>query len=519
MNGLRVLIVNRCLLGRSGTEMYVRDLARELLRRNHRPAIYSPQLGPTAEELRDEGLFVTDDLDAFKDAPDVLHAHHTWETMAAVARFPAVPAIFVGHDVTAWHDTPPRLPSIRRYVAVDHALHGRLTRSPGIDAARVCVVPNPIDFDRFSRRGPLPAAPKRALQFSSYSGPRERAEIEAACRARGIELDSVGRRFGNATSQPENLLADYDLVFAKGRCALEAAAVGAAVVFCDTWGCGPLLTSHRLDEWGGMIAGRNVLSEPLKRDVILRQIDGYDAEDAAIVSAEIRNTYGAANVVNRLERLYAAAIDEADQFSSETTARAVAAELGWWSVHCETNIRRHLDATARLAPDDVPQSVPAASDSCVDFAHPFRGGGWYPPECDERGSYAWLGPEPWAWLDLTVPQHERLLLRLEIASALRPPKFGELELRLDGERVDWKMQSNPESIELVAPVPRPLRSRLSSVVQVMLLVPQTQRPCDVDPASDDPRRLAIALRRIALEGVAGPTNSRHANTPAHAATP
>jgi hypothetical protein len=53
---------------------------------------------------------------------------------------------------------------------------------------------------------------------------------------------------GSATRwPPEGLLPHYDLVFAKGRCALEALAVGAAVVLCDASGLGPLVTAAELD--------------------------------------------------------------------------------------------------------------------------------------------------------------------------------------------------------------------------------------------------------------------------------
>lgn len=38
------------------------------------------------------------------------------------------------------------------------------------------------------------------------------------------------------------MLGGYDLVFAKARCALEAMAVGCAVVLCDVGGLGPLVT-------------------------------------------------------------------------------------------------------------------------------------------------------------------------------------------------------------------------------------------------------------------------------------
>ena len=54
--------------------------------------------------------------------------------------------------------------------------------------------------------------------------------IAAACHAAGITLDVVGGAAGRVSDAPEHLLPAYDIVFAKGRTALEALAVGCATV-------------------------------------------------------------------------------------------------------------------------------------------------------------------------------------------------------------------------------------------------------------------------------------------------
>ena len=43
-------------------------------------------------------------------------------------------------------------------------------------------------------------------------------------------------------AQPERVLGRYDIVFAKAKAAMEAMAVGAAVVLCDFGGVGPMVT-------------------------------------------------------------------------------------------------------------------------------------------------------------------------------------------------------------------------------------------------------------------------------------
>ena len=52
MAGLAILLTNQTLASRSGTEIYVRDLARGLAQRGHRPMVFTPTHGPIAEELR-----------------------------------------------------------------------------------------------------------------------------------------------------------------------------------------------------------------------------------------------------------------------------------------------------------------------------------------------------------------------------------------------------------------------------------------------------------------------------------
>src|SRR6478735_3119706 len=69
MAPLNVLITNCALSGQSGTEMYVCDLARCLLRRGHRPLVYCPSLGPLAERLSTATIGVVNDLNQIQRQP------------------------------------------------------------------------------------------------------------------------------------------------------------------------------------------------------------------------------------------------------------------------------------------------------------------------------------------------------------------------------------------------------------------------------------------------------------------
>src|SRR6202023_1444656 len=114
-----VLLTNNTLAGRAGSEMYVSDIARALIGRGHHPIAYSTQLGDVARELERATVPVIDDLNALNTPPDLIHGHHHLDAMAAMLRFPDVPALYICHGWLPWEERPPIFPSIKRYVAVD----------------------------------------------------------------------------------------------------------------------------------------------------------------------------------------------------------------------------------------------------------------------------------------------------------------------------------------------------------------------------------------------------------------
>src|SRR5947208_13446093 len=116
---MRVLLTNNTLDVRAGTELYVRDVALALLRRGHHPIAYSTRLGAVADVLRAATIPVIDDLDQLAVAPDVIHAQHHLDAMAALLHFPTVPAVYFCHGWIPWEEMPPKFPSLQRYVAVD----------------------------------------------------------------------------------------------------------------------------------------------------------------------------------------------------------------------------------------------------------------------------------------------------------------------------------------------------------------------------------------------------------------
>lgn len=339
---MRILITCRELSLRAGSQLYTRDLALALRRSGHEPVVFSPTLGEVAAEVRERGVPVISDLDQLGVAPDLIHGQHHLQAMAAMMRFPEVPAIFVCHGWLPWQEAPPRFPTIRRYVVVDTLRRDRLVLEHGIAPEMVEIVGNFVDLDRFVRRHePLPSRPRRALLFSNNAGENElSAAVREACSSRGLELEIVGLESGRPVSRPELLLPEFDLVFARGRAALEAMAAGAAVVLCDVEGDGPLVTSGNFDVLKTLNFGIGALQRPFDARRLAAAVDGYDPADAGRVCERVRAKCGLPEAVGHVVRIYEDAIARHRPGASreETASIAGSRYLEWLGPFVEQQV-------------------------------------------------------------------------------------------------------------------------------------------------------------------------------------
>jgi UDP-3-O-[3-hydroxymyristoyl] glucosamine N-acyltransferase len=305
MQPMRVLITNVQLTQATGTEIVTRDLALELARRGHEVAVYSPSVGPPADTLRGLGIAVVNTLDAVPFEPDVIHGHHHTPTIDAVTHFPDAPAIWVCHDRLQYEDIPPLHPSIRAYVAVDFNCRGRLLSDAGLAPELVSVIHNAVDLERFPWRIHPVAPPRRALVFSNQARPGGFLDaIVAACGERSISVDVVGDGVGARADAPESLLGNYDLVFGKARCALEAIVSGCAVVLIDHAGFGGAVTTSTMAQQRDWNFGARCLQATTTPAVVGAAIDSLDMSDAAEVTRWMRSVASTPDAVDRYEALY-----------------------------------------------------------------------------------------------------------------------------------------------------------------------------------------------------------------------
>jgi hypothetical protein len=359
---LRVLITNLYLANNSGSEVVVELLADGLRRAGHQPMVLAATLGPQAARMRERGHIIVDRVSAVPAAPDIIHAQHITAALGALAAFPETPAVFACHSANFEVEAPRPHPQIRRWIAVDDLCRDRCL-SRGVPADRLTVILNAVDLERFARRSPLTERPRRALLLTKNAGHVE--AIRAACASQGVELAELGPAFGRVSDQVERELPNYDLVFATARMALEAAAIGCAVVVCDGRGFAGLLTAKRLAEWRRLNFGAGLLARPTSQQRVTEAIAAYDADDAGLVTDRLRAEASLTECVAHHVAVYEAAladpkpsqhdvaaataswIEELVPMSPGRSWAVIAREL--FVVEAETLTRALADSEQRLA--------------------------------------------------------------------------------------------------------------------------------------------------------------------------
>jgi hypothetical protein len=307
---MRVLLTNNTLAEPAGSELYVLDLAVELIRRGHQPMAYSTTLGTVAGMLRAAGVPVVDRLDSLGVPPDIIHGHHHYETQTALLRFPNIPAIYYCHGWTPWQEAPLHSPQIKRYVAVDELCRERLISEGGVVPNDIELLLNFFDDHRFPPRASLPVRPRLALAFGHYFGEGAGLScIREACSRLGMDLHCAGVESKQTELNPGPRLAGYDVVFAKARSAIEAMAVGTAVILCGYGKLGPMVTMDNFSWLRRFNFGFRTLSNPLDTERVMVELESYDSADAASVSTIARRECAMKPAVDRLLTLYAEVIE------------------------------------------------------------------------------------------------------------------------------------------------------------------------------------------------------------------
>ncbi|MBF0426411.1 MAG: hypothetical protein HQL66_11410 [Magnetococcales bacterium] len=332
---MRILLTNAALDHPGGSESFSRDLLLGLQGQGHAVCAYTHRLGVVAQTLMRDGIPVVDDLDQVPWTPEIIHGQHHLETMAALLHFPTVPAIYLCHGWEPWPERPPIFPRIHHYAAVDLVTLETMINRDGLAREQVRLVRNRIDRQRFRPRSPLPAVPRRALVFSNYADAGFIALLRSVCAEFAISVDAAGALTGQVWQAPENHLGQYDLVFAKGRSALEALTVGTVVILCDPWcGAGPLVTRANLDHFRQFHFGSERQFPAVSAELVRQAIARYDAADAMHVAERVRRGPDFTATLTEVVELYHAARAAAAVAVTDPRAEGVATSryLRWLAI-------------------------------------------------------------------------------------------------------------------------------------------------------------------------------------------
>jgi hypothetical protein len=313
---MRILITQRELIHRAGSELFTIEVASELGKRGHDVAVFCPRFGDLADILFPAGVWIKPRLAEIPWIPDIIHGQHHLQAMAAIACFSKVPAVYHCHGYFPWVEQVPVHPRIRAYVMMCQWMVRGLEPKFGIPRERVVVVPNFVDTKRFSHVRTPPDRPRRAVLFSNAGLPAyELAKLESGCRKEGLSLDKIGMIYGTQQPRPEIFLPDYDLVFAVGKSALEALACGCAVIPVIRGQAGHLITMENFEDWAHSNFSPRYYASAAQIDTswLNGELRSYSPKITSDVTSRVRKEHVLSDAVDRLEKIYRGAIDDYDK--------------------------------------------------------------------------------------------------------------------------------------------------------------------------------------------------------------
>ena len=150
--GAKILLTLESFKNLTGSELYVYELARELLLCGHNVTIAAPKiggeivdrtvaLGAAVTQVNDKGTYIWPRF-------DVVHTAQPAPTRWALKHFPNTPIICTVHSPL--HLEAPVLdPRIKHYICVRPEVQAKLIVVDEIAPAKTSVIYNPINFERF----------------------------------------------------------------------------------------------------------------------------------------------------------------------------------------------------------------------------------------------------------------------------------------------------------------------------------------------------------------------------------
>jgi hypothetical protein len=213
-------------------------------------------------------------------------------------------------------------------VSVDRICRARIARDLPRVRDLIRIVHNAVDLERYRPRERLPQKPSKALVFCKFSG--SSPVIRAACQQAGLEVEVIGPGVGLVVDDLPERLRNVDVVFATARMAIEAMAVGCAVIVVDDRGLAGMVTKDVVLDWRDHNFGLAILTRPVTADSLIEEILRYDAVEAARVSEYVRANNNLDRALSIYEAIYLEVAHNNRSIAPKVEAREMSRLMSYW---------------------------------------------------------------------------------------------------------------------------------------------------------------------------------------------
>lgn len=331
-----ILFTNNTLDNLGGSELYIYDLAREYQRRGLKVTCFTLKPGRISERLALCGIQTLSDLNSLSGV-DIIHSHHRLEFKIAAAYFPDVPVVHGSLGPTHPIERPfGGTNIITRHIAISAMIKQVLVREEQIPGEKIDVVPNFVDLGRFSPVNRINEHPRRILLMSNYFQDAE--TLQKACElAGGLELSWIGEK-STPVWEVEKYIEQADIVVTLGQGALQAMAMGRAVIVAGTISSDGLVTPANFEDmlavnFNGHLRKFHGMGEsrPMSAEELAEEIKKFDRESAEALMDRVREEFNVSRIADKLLAIYGRAADQFnDAWADRPSARleGVSRDLG-----------------------------------------------------------------------------------------------------------------------------------------------------------------------------------------------
>lgn len=278
---MKILITNITLIYSGGSQLYTLDLAKYLSNHGHDVFVFSPSLGPVAEDISKlKNVTVTSNLEEIKDVKfDILHIHHNVNAYLVREYFPDIPAIMVIHGVLPEFEQPPMIDlGISKYIAVSEEVRDHLINNYDIPNSKIEIIRNWVNTEKFKKKSSINKIPKKVLVVSNHYPEEHKKIYEEICKKRKIDITHVGLP-NNSVANVEDYMNDADVVITLGRGAMESMTLGRNVIVSDIHGMDGMLTPEMYSESiKNNLSGRRYAKKLTKKN-FEEELDKYSVEN------------------------------------------------------------------------------------------------------------------------------------------------------------------------------------------------------------------------------------------------